>query len=270
MWSSLMTKTYTLSSGEVVLEKRTKTPLIIFILGLLVFYAARITGVDLSQFIRRIHEFFTIIGSLLQPNWGYTVKILPELFQTIKMSLFGSAIGAALALPLAVIASANIISNRFINGLVKSGLSLIRTVPTLVMALIATYVFDLPMMAGTVAIILFTTSYIGKLMYEALENVDMGAFQAMEALGADKLTAFRLAIFPHVLPTYLSTSLYSFEGNVRYAAILGYVGAGGIGRLINETIGWRDYESLGMIILLLVVTVFLIESLSGYFRRKLI
>lgn len=270
MLSSLMTKTYTLSSGEIVLEKRTKTPLIIIILGLLVIYSARITGVDINQFIRRIHEFFTIIESLLNPNWGYAIRILPELFQTIKMSLFGSVVGATLALPLAVVASANIISHRLINGLVKSGLSLIRTVPTLVMALIATYVFDLPMMAGTIAIILFTTSYIGKLMYEAIENVDMGAFQAMEAMGSGKLTAFRLAIFPHVLPTYLSISLYSFEGNVRYAAILGYVGAGGIGRLINETIGWRDYESLGMIILLLVVTVFLIESLSGYFRKKLI
>ena len=66
-------------------------------------------------------------------------------------------------------------------------------------------------------------------MYEAIENVDMGAFEAMESIGMTRIQAFRYAVIPQVLPGYLSTSLFCFEGNVRYAAILGYVGAGGIG-----------------------------------------
>lgn len=76
--------------------------------------------------------------------------------------------------------------------------------------------------------------------------------------------------FPQVLPNYLSTSLFCFEGNVRYAAILGYVGAGGIGLLLDEGLGWRDYPSVGMILLMLIITVYLIEQVSEHFRKKLI
>lgn len=271
MWDKLFPpKKIILSDGVVVHEKRSKLPLILIILILAIYYAAIITGFDVIQLIRRIHEFFTIIMQMLQPNWSYIPGIWPELMSTLKMSLFGSVLGAAVALPLAVFASANIIKQRVIVSGVKTFLSLVRTMPTLVMALIATYIFQLPQTAGIVAIFLFTTSYVGKLMYEAIENVDMGSFEAMEAIGMSKLAAFRTAIFPQILPNYLSISLYSFEGNVRYAAILGYVGAGGIGRLINETIGWRNYQNLGMIILMLVVTVYIIESTSEYFRKKLV
>ena len=74
---------------------------------------------------------------------------------------------------------------------------------------------------------------------------------------------------PQILPTYLSHSLYSFEMNIRAASILGYVGAGGLGILISERVGWRDYESLGTVLVALFVTVLIIENLTGYLRRKL-
>jgi len=84
------------------------------------------------------------------------------------------------------------------------------------------------------------------------------------------MRSFWYAIFPQVLPNYLSTSLFFFEGNVRYAAILGYVGAGGIGLLLNEGLGWRDYPSVGMILLMLIITVYIIEKISEHFRKQLI
>ncbi|MGU4708360.1 phosphonate ABC transporter, permease protein PhnE, partial [Escherichia coli] len=76
-------------------------------------------------------------------------------------------------------------------------------------------------------------------------------------------------VLPEILPTYLSTSLFNFEGNLRYASILGYVGAGGLGIILNERLGWREYANVGTILVVLVVTVALIESLSEYCRRKL-
>lgn len=271
MWDKFFPpKKIVLSNGSVVYQKRSKTSLILIGLAIAMYYSAIVTNFDMFQLVQRINEFFTIVFQMLQPNWDYISGIWPELMSTLKMSLFGSVLGAVVALPLAILASVNIMKQRVVVSVVKTFLSLVRTMPTLVTALIATYIFQLPQTAGTVAIFLFTTSYVGKLMYEAIENVDMGSFEAMEAMGMSKISAFRTAIFPQILPNYLSTSLYSFEGNVRYAAILGYVGAGGIGRLINETIGWRDYSSLGMIILMLVITVYLIESTSEYFRKKLV
>ena len=91
----------------------------------------------------------------------------------------------------------------------------------------------------------------------------------MEALGANKFQAFWSACVPQILPVYLSHSLYCFEMNVRASAILGYVGAGGLGITINERIGWRDYNGLGTVLLTLFVAVLLIENLSQFLRSKL-
>ncbi|MBE6049104.1 MAG: ABC transporter permease subunit [Clostridium sp.] len=119
------------------------------------------------------------------------------------------------------------------------------------------------------AISIFTFGIVAKMIYEKIETIDMGAFEAMEAAGATKLQAFCSAIMPQILPTYLSTCLYSFEINVRYATILGYVGAGGISLILNEKIGWREYDKIGMILVMLFITVVLIEYTSKYIREKL-
>lgn len=115
----------------------------------------------------------------------------------------------------------------------------------------------------------FTFAYVGKQLYELIETVDMGAYEAAEALGAGKPRCFINAIVPQVLPAYLSNCLFCFEGNVRYASILGYVGAGGLGLILNEKIGWREYSSVGMILIVLFLTVVVIEALSHYLRTKL-
>lgn len=88
-------------------------------------------------------------------------------------------------------------------------------------------------------------------------------------MGASKPKSFISAIIPQVLPAYLSNCLFCFEGNVRYAAILGYVGAGGLGLILNEKIGWREYSSVGMILTVLFITVAIIELVSHYLRTKL-
>lgn len=263
-------KKIVLPSGKIVLQKRPVTPLVVIILAVLTVLSAEFTGFSFKVLFTRMPEFFTIILAMIPPDWGSLSDVWSPLLDTIKMSLLGSIIGAVIALPVAVAASSNIIQSKIIIIVSKMVLSLLRTLPTLVSALIATFVFGLGSMAGTVAIMLFTISYVGKLLYEQVENVDMSPFEAMESLGMTRLQAFRFAVMPQVLPGYISTSLYCFEGNVRYAAILGFVGAGGIGLLINEGLGWRDYPAVGMIILVLIVTVYLIESVSEHFRKKLI
>src|SRR5690606_21037666 len=110
-------------------------------------------------------------------NWGYISKVWRPLLDTIKMSLLGSLLGALLALPIAVAAASNITKSKVITVVSKTLLSILRTLPTLVTALIATFIFGLGPTAGAVAILLFTVSYVGKLLYEQIETVDMGAFE---------------------------------------------------------------------------------------------
>ena len=263
-------KTITLANGKVVKKPRSRMPLVVLVLLGMTVVSVRVTGFDMTVLVTRIREFFVILGDMIPPEWNYMPQIWQPLFDTIKMSLLGSFIGSVLVVPFAMLASTNIIHNRVVVSAMRLLLGIIRTLPTLVSALIATYVFGLGTLAGTTAIAIFTFAYIGKILYEEIETVDMGPFEAMEAMGATKTRAFISAIVPQVLPSYLSNCLFCFEGNVRYASILGYVGAGGLGLILNEKIGWREYASVGMILLALFVTVFVIETISRAARKRLV
>lgn len=259
-----------LPNGKVVLKPVSRLPLIALILIFMTALSVKITGFDMGVLMERGKQFFVILGMMVPPAFSYSTQVWKPLFDTLKMSLLGTVIGAVAVIPFAMAASTNIIRNRILVSIMRLFLSIVRTLPTLVTALIATYVFGLGTLAGTTAIGVFTFAYMGKILYEEIETADMGAFEAMEAIGATRVRAFISAIIPQVLPSYISNGLFCFEGNVRYAAILGYVGAGGLGLILNEKLGWREYPSVGMILIMLFVTVFLIETVSRYCRRKLV
>lgn len=259
----------TLANGHSVARPRSRMPLIVVVLLAVIWGSVKLTGFDLGIIARRGYQLTVILGRIFHPDFSYFGKVVEPLFDTIKMSILGSVLGATLALPFAVVASTNINKSRVAVTLSRFLLNIIRTLPTLVIAKFAALIFGLGTFAGTVAITVFTFGVVSKMMYEAIETIDMGAFEAMESAGGDKYQSFRVACFPQILPTYLSYCLYSLEMNIRAAAILGYVGAGGLGILINERIGWRDYEGLGMVLLALFVVVFLIENTSQYLRKKL-
>ncbi len=252
-----------------VMKPRSRAWLIALVLVAAVVGSVEITGFDISIIVRRGHQFTVILKKIFNPDWNYFAKVVRPLMDTIKMSVMGSVIGSTLALPFAVLASANISRSGAMVAFLRVLLNIVRTLPTLVIASICALIFGLGTFAGTVAITIFTFGIVSKMLYESIETIDMGAFEALEAMGASKFEAFWSACMPQILPTYLSHCLYSFEINVRAASILGYVGAGGLGILINERIGWRDYEGLGMVLIALFVVVLAIENTSQYFRRKL-
>lgn len=259
----------TLPNGNVVKRPRSRMPLILAILVAVVWGSVLLTGFDIGIIIKRGNQFFVILKQIFQPDFSYFSNVISPLLDTIKMSILGSVLGATLALPFSVVASTNINKSGWTVSVLRFILNIVRTLPTLVIAKFAALIFGLGTFAGTAAIALFTFGVVSKMMYEAIETIDMGAFEAMESAGADKFQAFWTACFPQILPTYLSYCLYSLEMNIRAAAILGYVGAGGLGLLINEVIGWRNYNRLGMILLALFVVVFAIERISQYLRKKL-
>ena len=259
----------TLENGHTVRRRRSRTPLILLVLALVVFWALRMTGFSLAVIVNRFPKLMDLMKKLFQPNWSFFPKVVGPLVDTIKMSILGTVIGCGCALPVAVLASSNIDRNKIVVSLLRVLLGLIRTLPTLVIALVCALIFSLGTFSGTVAIAIFTFGVVSKMLYESIETIDMGPFEAMEALGANKFQAFWSACVPQILPVYLSHCLYCFEMNVRASAILGYVGAGGLGITINERIGWRDYNSLGMVLLSLFVVVTFIEFFSAYLRKKL-
>ena len=259
----------TLANGHSTMRRRSRVPLILLLLLVAIYLSLRMTGFDLKLIINRFDKLLDLFVKLFHPKWEFFNKVIGPLVDTVKMSILGTVIGCLLALPVAVLASTNICKSAAIVSVLRFILALIRTLPTLVIALVCALVFGLGTFAGTLAIAIFTFGIVAKMLYESIETIDMGPFEAMEALGANKFQAFWSACVPQILPVYLSHSLYCFEMNVRASAILGYVGAGGLGITINERIGWRDYNGLGMVLLSLFVVVVAIEFFSEYLRKKL-
>lgn len=300
-------KTITLPNGHSVKRPRSRMPLITALLIGAVWLSVILTGFDLGIIARRGNQFLVILSQIFSPDlftikaatfaeygleaeavsffsifdgrwwqalWhtmshSFAPKVFSPLWDTLRMSILGSFIGATLALPIAVAASTNINRSRTTVSILRLLLNILRTLPTLVVAKIFALIFGLGTFAGTMAILVFTLGVICKMMYESIETIDMGAFEAMESFGATKFQGFWSASMKQILPTYLSYCLYALEMNVRAASILGYVGAGGLGLLIDERIGWRDYSGLGTVLLMLFILVVSIESLSQFLRRKL-
>lgn len=259
----------TLANGHSVLRRRSRTPLIVLLLALAIYLSLEMTGFDMGIIVSKFSKMLDLMKKILRPDWTFFPKVVSPLIDTIKMSILGTVIGCLLALPVAILSSSNINHNLPIVNVCRFILALIRTLPTLIIALVCALIFSLGTFSGTVAIAIFTFGIVAKMLFESIETIDMGPFEAMEALGANKFQAFWSACVPQILPVYLSHSLYCFEMNVRASAILGYVGAGGLGITINERIGWRDYNSLGMVLLSLFVVVVAIDFFSEYLRRKL-
>ena len=259
----------TLDNGHEVKKPKSKMPLIIICLVIVLAFSIRMTGFDLGIIVKRFAQLGVILGKIFHPDFSFLPKVIGPLIDTIKMSLLGTIIGCTLALPIAILSSSNINKNKILLSLCKFLLAIVRTLPTIIIATIAALIFSLGTFAGTVAITIFTFGVVGKMLFESIETIDMGPFEAMESFGANKFEAFWSACIPQIFPTYLSHCLYCFEMNIRAASILGYVGAGGLGLLINERIGWRDYNSLGTVLLVLFIAVVIVDSLSTYFRKKL-
>lgn len=262
-------KTIMLSNGHTVNKPVSRTPFIVGCVILAIIVSIEMTGFDLRIIVTRGHYLFDILKKIFHPIWSYFSKVVNPLKDTIQMSLLGTITGCLIGLPIAILSSSNINKNKPTLLFFRFVLSVMRSVPTLILASISALIFGLGTFAGTVAIVLFTIGIVAKMLFESIETIDMKPFEAMQSFGATTLQAFWAACMPQILPTYLSHSLYCFEMNVRAASILGYVGAGGLGILINERIGWRDYEGLGMVLLSLFILVLIIDFFTDWCRSKL-
>jgi phosphonate transport system permease protein len=262
-------RTHTLSDGKQVVQPFSLTPLTALILLILTIISWNATNVNLYNLFTRFGNFFDILISMTKPRWPYLNDVIKPMIDTIQMSFLGSFLGAVLALPVAFLSAGNINKNKYTLAAARLILSLVRTLPVLVYAAIFSLIFGFGTFAGTLAIGVFTFAILSKMLYEQIETIDLGAYIAIEATGATKIKAFATAIFPQIMPSYFSYSLYSLEINIRFAAILGYVGAGGIGLLLDQRMAFRQYDRVAVVLIVLFVVVFSIESLSRYLRKKL-
>lgn len=246
--------------------KRT-APVLLFLL--ITWLTAAMTGVRPSVFLQRGGRLFDILRAMCPPDWAFAGKAAGPLAATVQMAFSGTVLGAFAGLLLACACTESFIDCRPLRMFLRFVIQLVRTIPALVLALFAAFLLGIGTFAGTAALFVYTAAVLAKLGNEDMENVPAGAFHALLQTGCGRTKAAARTILPEVLPSYLSNALYMLESNVRSSAILGYVGAGGIGLLLNEKLSWRQYEKAGIVLLLLFIVVVAAEGVSEYCRLRL-
>lgn len=237
--------------------------------------ASDVTGIGLVPRLQRTFadgipdRTAEIFDQILSPDWSILGATVDPFLETLAMAVLGTLLGCSLALLVAFGASAITAGGRKRLAATKSVMSVIRSVPDVMWALVFVSAVGTGTISGLLALILFNIGVVAKLLSETIDAVDTGALEAADAAGAGIIARARTAVFPQVLPNYLAFSLYAFEINVRASAVLGLVGAGGIGQLLLFFRNRFDYDRVSLVVVEIFVFVFLTELLSITLRRRL-
>ena len=224
-----------------------------------------------SYFVRIFHLengqlVFTDFGEWF---WGWK-KWLVLMGETLLMAYVGTLLGAIAALVLCFFASKNITNNSVLVIASRRVLEFSRTVPEMVFALIFVVAFSLGPLPGVLALAIHTGGALGKLFAEVVENIDLKPVDGIVASGGTWLQKVRFGVIPQVASNFASYALLRFEINVRGAAVLGFVGAGGIGQTLLEVIRKFYYSDISALLVMIVVTVMLIDAITERVRYRLI
>jgi phosphonate transport system permease protein len=187
----------------------------------------------------------------------------------LSIAFFGTTIASALALPLGFLSARNVVAGRIVHFLSRRTLDCVRSVDTLVWALIWINVVGLGPFAGALAIASTDLAALAKLMSEAIETAEAGPVEGILASGGGRLAVIRFGLLPQVLPICAGQALYYFESNTRSATIIGIVGAGGIGLYLSEMIRVLEWREAAFLILMVLVAVAAIDAVSRQLRAAI-
>ena len=226
------------------------------------------TGADPVRLAHGLPWIADFVRRMLPPDLAVLPATLLGAVKTVEIALLGTAVAAALALPLGFVSARNVAPPAVFYP-ARTVLNLFRSVDTLVYALIFVAAVGLGPFPGVLAVVAYTTTSLAKLYSEAIEGIEPGPVDAITATGASRLQVLRYGVLPQVLPLFLSYVLYRLETNIRAATVLGFVGAGGIGFYLQTYLRMIDYPAASTALLVTVVMVMVIDGLSSKLRAQL-
>jgi phosphonate transport system permease protein len=211
-----------------------------------------------------------LIGRMVPPDFTNIDTILRVLLETVNIATLATGAGVILSLPVAYIAAQNTTPNKATLWLGRVILVTSRSVNTIIWALLFVAIFGPGALAGIVAITFRSIGFLGKLMGEAIEEIDRRPVEALEATGASKPKVILYAIVPQVLPAFWAVSILRWDINIRESTVLGLVGAGGIGLVLQGAIDTFNWQEAATVLLSILVLVIIGEVISAWLRRKII
>ncbi|HEX2915919.1 MAG TPA: phosphonate ABC transporter, permease protein PhnE [Chloroflexia bacterium] len=248
---------------------------VVVILGLML--VVKDAEVDLGRLVSKLGNIGQYISGLLSPAWDalWTPKgIMFRARETLEISIIGTLLGAVFAIPLSLLAARNLMGRNPITNLayyiVRIILSIVRSIPTLFLAIIFVVSVGVGPFPAVLALTIFSAGLMTKLFSEAIEAIDWGQVEAISAAGGSPVHVVFFAVIPQVIPYFISHMLYCWEVNVHSAAVLGLVGAGGIGSYVQDAIETYKYANIGMALLVVIVITMSIDFTSAYIRSRIV
>jgi len=252
--------------------------LVVIIAAILIAGYSQASELNSGSFWGGLEKFFDYPGEIvieaIDAGWaflGLLWRFLPALIETINIALVSTLIGGALAVVLALAGTRMLDVWPPLIPITRRLMDIMRAFPELIIALFLIFVLGGGPIPAMIAVAFHTAGALGKLFSEVNENIDQKPIEGLRSVGANWIERIRFGALPQVLPNYLSYLLLRLEINVRASAILGYVGAGGIGVELRRTIGWGQGagDETAAIFTLLFLTIVAVDQLSSYLRLRL-
>jgi phosphonate transport system permease protein len=237
----------------------------------LAILAASWKGADMrpADLVRDSGNMAKYLADFFPPNFHEWRHYQQEMLVTLQIAVWGTALAVVCAVPLGLLCAANV-APWWIHQPVRRLMDAARAINEMVFAMLFVVAVGLGPFAGVLALWVHTTGILAKLFAEAVEAIDPQPVEGIRATGAHKLEEIAYGIVPQVLPLWISYSLYRFESNVRAAAVVGMVGAGGIGVVLWEIIRGFYYAETCAVLLIVIVTVSAVDLLSAQIRNHFI
>ena len=213
-----------------------------------------------------MREFAT---GLLRPDFAHWRNYVAQMWLTVQIALWGTALAVVIAIPFGLACSRNV-APVWVQQPVRLLMNVLRSVPDLVIGTLFIVAVGLGPFAGVMALALNTGGVLAKLFSEGVESIDPRPVEGIRATGGARLHEIVWGVLPQVAPLWTSYALYRFESNARSATVLGLIGAGGIGQLLFEVINAFQYREISAIVIVIVAAVTLIDLLSQALRARLL
>jgi phosphonate transport system permease protein len=224
--------------------------------------------VDWARVARGFPRAGDILVRMFPPDFGRWELLVRGLLESVQMALAASFFGMILAIPLGLCAAINMVPKP-VYFVARGILTLTRTFHEVIVAIFFVKIFGFGPLAGVLTLIVASLSFIGKMLAEDIENMQMGPVEAVRATGASFPRLLVYAITPQILPRYLGVSIYRLDANIRHSTVVGIVGAGGIGQTLSASFSRYDYDFSLAILLAIISLVFLGEFFSTWVRGRL-
>jgi phosphonate transport system permease protein len=243
---------------------------VIIVAGLAVLVQALVVVQARPQdLVTGFHGMVDIVRRSMPPDFSQLPSVGWPALETIDIGLFGTVVGILLALPLSVLAAANVTPSRALYYVSRGVIGFTRAVPDLVWALLFVTAVGLGPFPGGLALAVHSVGMLGRLFAETIENMDMAPIDALSLAGANRLQVFTHGVVPSVLPALAGIGLYRLDENIRSSLVLGFVGAGAIGFQLLTAMNLFDYRMVSLLLIVVFVIVFAAERLSAMFRERL-